>query len=186
MAWTLCTKIDVTDIHPIAESILKDSWSDWAEELIRQRLGEPNLGGNEVIVGEYHDGDGTPILRVRRPMILSVEDVKISGSNVDAGEYVIFPTYIQLKYQTFPKGNLNVTISYTSGGDVSKVVQMTAAAMIAAIANYHGRMGSDSSIKWGQSPNREGEENPNRRVGLTSHLDTIMRRMLRRRRIRVR
>jgi hypothetical protein len=187
MAWTLCSKTDVMDIHPIPQTELKDSWSDEVEDLIRQHLGAPYLGLTQEIVDEYYDGDGTVFLRVRKPPIISVEAISISGVALTSDDYVVFPTQIQLKDRVFPRGNLNVRLSYTSGSEVIPgSVRICAAAMIAAIINYRKRMGSDASLKWGAPLDMKvGEESPSQNIGLTSHLVTIMKRTLRRPRIRV-
>ena len=99
--------------------------------------------------------------------------------------YVAFQNHIELIAQRFPKGILNVQVDYTSGDEtVSPTVKLTAAAMIAAMINYKERYGADSTYKWGSGEQEAGETTPNLNVGLTSHLRTIMRRMLRRERIR--
>jgi hypothetical protein len=189
MAWSLCTKDDVSNLHPVPVSELRDDWSDMVESLIREHVGQPYLGTQEVIVGEYHNGDGSHIVRVSKPPILSVEAVYVNDSLLTPSDYVVFSGHIALKAQTFPAGILNVKLDYTSGTvSVSPTVKLTAIAMIVAILNYRKRHGADSSIKWGASAtdNKMGEENPNMNVGLTSHLYTIMRRTLRRSRVRAR
>ena len=182
MAWTLCDKQDVTSIHPILESELKDDWSNVVEALIRQHMGEPYLGLSQVITSEYYDGDGTYILRVKNPPIISVQSLYINDVLISSGDYVVFDSYIELRSEIFPEGVLNVKLSYTSGSiGVDDVVRLTAVAMIIAIINYRKRWGSDASLKWGDAEQKAGEQSPNYNVGLTSHLVTIMRRLLRRR-----
>jgi hypothetical protein len=186
-AWELVSKDEVTSIHPIDTSVLEDWWSESVESMIREHLNMPNLGTSEVIVAEYHNGDGTNILLVRKPPILSVQELRIYTVSYIASNYVVFPNYLALKYETFPKGDLNIEIDYTSGQvEVPAQIKMTAAAMIAAILNYRARYGADSSFKWGSDlPMEAGENTPNLNVGLTSHLYQIMRRMLRRNSVRV-
>ena len=78
-------------------------------------------------------------------------------------------------------------VSYVSGSSVmNDVVRLAAAAMIVAIVNYRKRSGADSSIKWGTADQKAGEETPNQNIGLTSHLVTIMKRLLKRARVRAR
>lgn len=192
MAWTLCTKEDVTLIHPIQESELEDMWSDIVEALIRQHMGQPNLGlTGTVIVNELHNGTGTPMIQVYKPPILSVQAIRLSdldGTGLAASDFVVFPSgYIQLKYQDFPEGNLNIGLDYTSGSDsVDDVTRLTAVAMVIAIINYRRRGGADSSIKWGTADKKAGEPTPNQEIGLTTHLQMIMKQLLRRPRARVR
>ena len=187
MTWVLCSKKEVTAIHPIPEGDLLDFWSDTVEELIRQHMSNPNLGTSEVIVEELHSGDGNTILQVRKPPIISVQALRVSDYTYSASDYAVFTNYVQFKGGiTFPSGILNVEIDYTSGETVVPgVVKLTAAAMIVAIVNYKGTMGADSSLKWGAAEQKVGENTPNVNVGLTSHLSTIMRRMLRRDNLKV-
>lgn len=189
MAWELATKEEVATIHPTDMDKLEDFWSDTVEAMIREHLSAPNLGAPKEIT-EVRSGNGTPVLAVRKPPIQSVTKVTMNTATLDANDYVVFPNHIQLKTMNFPEGNLNVEITYFSGAPTSEVpyqVKLTAASMIAAIINYRNLHGSDSSIKWaGMDRQMMGEESPNRRVGLTSHLDRIMKRMLRRERVRVR
>lgn len=190
MAWTLCDKQSVISITNAPESALDDFWSDATEALIRQYLGMPNLGLSVAVTNERHSGDNTNIVMVKRPPILSVTSVTIDDYILPASEYIATEYSIQLLYTRFTKGILNVVLAYQSGSDpnveIDPLVKMTAAAMIAAFWNYKGRAGSDASIKWGSVEPEMGEENPNQKVGLTSHLSVIMKRMLRRERLRVR
>jgi hypothetical protein len=185
MAWQLCTKQDVVNIHPVREEDLQDQWSDMVEALIRQYLGAPYLGTTQVITDEEHCGDGTTILQIRKAPIVSVSSLYVNGSYLTASDYAVFDTYIQLRNQVFPKGILNVKVSYTSGeSEVSETVKLAAAAMVIAILNYNRRMGADGSLKWSASERQVGEQTPTKTVGLTSHLEQIMKRLLKRRRFR--
>lgn len=184
MPWTLCEKTDVVAITPILEASLKDEWSEMVEDLIRQHMRLPNLGLSVVITNEYHNGDGSKILKVKAPPIVSVQAVKIEGSAMASGDYVVFGNFIKLRYSSFPVGDLNVTINYTSGStSVPGQVRLCAASMIVAINNYYGRGGADASLKWADPEKKAGEDDPNSKVGLTSHLDRIMKRTLRRGRV---
>lgn len=181
MAWTLCTKEDIANLHPIPAASLKDDWSSLVEALIREHMETPYLGLLEAVVDEYHDGDGTVFLRVKNPPIYSVESVRINNVLLLSSDYVVFGSYIQLKSQIFPKGNLNVVISYTSGStQVSYSVKLAAVSMVVALANYWGRAGADASLKWSSGDQKAGEESANRNLGLTSHLKGIMKQLLRR------
>jgi hypothetical protein len=192
MPWTLCTKEDVVSITHAPEGALEDFWSASVEDMIRQHMGLPNLGRQAQVLEELHDGKGTNILMVSQPTIVSVEAVRVNGYTLPAAEYVHTPYSIKLRYTTFVPGVLNVSVDYTSGSTmengepvVSALVRMTAAAMVTAIWNYRERGGADASIKWGNVSMDDGEQTPNEKVGLTSHLATIMKRMLRRGRLRV-
>jgi len=185
MAWTLCSKQEVVAIHPFPVDDLKDFWSDTAEALIREHLGAPYLGEAVALTNETHSGDGTPLLIVRKPPIISVQALRISGVAVTTADYVVFSNHIELVAQRFPVGQLNVQVDYTSGDTtINPIIKLTAAAMIAAIINYRQRYGADSTFKWATGEQQAGESTPNLNVGLTSHLKSIMKRMLRRERIR--
>jgi len=185
MAWELCSKEEAVSLHPFPVSDLKDFWSEVVDDMIRERMGTPNLGLSIVLTNETHDGDGTNLLIVREPPIISIEAIRIHGVALISGDYVVYSNRVELTTQNFPEGVLNVQIDYTSGDTtVSPKIKATAAAMIAAIINYRQRYGADSTIKWASPDRQEGETTPNLNVGLTSHLTQIMKRMLRREKIR--
>lgn len=184
MAWEIVTKQEVRSVHPMDVTEMPDLWSEMVEALIRQHLSSPNLG-KPASVTEVHSGDGTSMLLVKSPPIDSVTSITVAQATLTSADYVVFPNHIQLKHQVFPEGNLNVEVTYVSGGTVDPTVKLAAVAMIAAIANYQGRHGADASMKWANVDQQmAGEETPTRNIGLTSHLKTIMKRVLRRNRVR--
>lgn len=181
IAWQLCSKEDVTIIHPVPISELEDEWSLMVEAMIRQHLGEPYLGTTETITDEWHNGDGTNILSVNSPKIVSVSSLTINGVLLDADDYVLFDAYVELKAQTFPHGILNVKISYVSGDtDITQVVRLAAITMVVAVLQYRRSWGADTDIKWKNPQEDLGGTTPNYNVGLTSHLQAILKRVLRR------
>lgn len=185
-AWTLCSKDDVISLHPVTETEIKDEWSEMVEDLIREHMGQPFLGYSGTVLDEYHDGDGTNVLRVKKPPIISVTSLSVNDVSLSASDYVAFENYIELRAQVFPRGALNTKLTYLSGDTTpSNVVRMTAAAMIVAIINYRKRAGADASIKWGTAERKDGEKTPNQYLGLTSHLVKIMKQMLKRPFVRV-
>ena len=180
-AWELCTKEDVTNIHPINVSELEDNWSITVEALIRQHLGTPYLGTSQVITEEVHNGDDSPYLRVKKPPIISVSAIRINGVVVLPADFIVFTNHIQLESSLFPRGNANVQIDYTSGSTVvDPVVKLTASSMVVAVINYRKRYGADASIKWSNPESKAGEDSPNKDLGLTEHLTMIMKQLLRR------
>jgi hypothetical protein len=193
MSWTLCSKADVISIHPITEAALPDLWSDAVEQLIREHLSKPGLGLAQVEVTESYSGDETPVLILRHLPIISVSCLSIDEEDIPAADYIINKTSIQLTGErVFTEGNLNVSVRYLSGGGVDEnglitdpLVRLTAAAMVVAIANYKGRAGADSSLKWGNADQKEGNSTATFDIGLTSHLRKIMKNMLRRSRLRI-
>jgi hypothetical protein len=195
MAWVLCSKADVLSIHPTAEANLPDFWSEAVEQMIREHLSTPNLGLTRTYTDELYSGDGTPVLVIRRQPLLSVTSLVVDGAEIPALTCVVNKTTIQLIGDlVFPVGNLNVSVTYQSGGGVNPVsgliddpvIRLTAAAMVVAIANYRGRAGADSSIKWGGADQKEGTSTSNFDIGLTAHMRMVMKNMLRRSRLRIR
>jgi hypothetical protein len=188
MAWTFCTKSDVVEMHPCQEADLQDSWSDMVEDLIRQHMGQPYLGDSQVILDEYHSGTGLKVLLVNKSPILTVESVVIGNVTLAATDYTCSDDAIVLFSRTFTEGWMNVKISYTSGtSTVDNVTRLAATAMIVAVLNYRKRYGADSSMKWAQfTEQKAGEETANANFGLTTHLNGIMRQVLRRPSVRVR
>lgn len=188
MAWEFCSKQDVMDIHPIDESALKDSWSDFVQGLIVQHKGNPYLGNPTTVSDEYHNGDGTDIVFVNKPPILSVTSLQLNGSSLLSSDYIVSSNHIQLRYGFFTKARANIVLTYESGvdlADIDDTVRFCAALMIVAIVNYRGRMGADSSIRFANAEVKEGEKTPNVNIGLLTHLKAIMRSTLRRDKIRV-
>lgn len=184
MAWTLCSKDDVLELVPGSRAELKDSWSEQVEHLIRQYLRQPNLGKTETVTDELISGDGSSILVPDKTPIISVTSLTVDGVLLMADEYVVFKNRIQLKYQTFTKGILNVEISYVAGDtDIDPVVTLAASTMIVAMLTYRRRSGADSSYKWGDVDQGAGDTTANVNIGLTSHLDRIMKRLLQKQRI---
>lgn len=195
MAWTLCSRKDVTDIHPTNAAALQDFWSDTVESMIREWLGMPDLGKTATYTDDKYDGLGTPYLQLRGVPVQSVQAVRVEGMSLVASDYVLQGNTLVLLYGSFPAGRSNVSVDYTAGSAVDGVtglaivdpkIRFTAAAMIVAILNYRSRAGSDVTLRWGGAEQKEGEASPNVNIGLTSHLNTIMRRMLRKTRLRIR
>ena len=153
--------------------------------MIRRHLGNPNLGTTKVVNNEAYSGDDSMIRRLKQPPVLSVESLRINGVPVQLDEYMVISNGIQLKYQVFSEGTLNVLVSYTSGtyldpdtglSNIDPVVRLCAAAMIVAILQYRGRAGADASIKWFDAEQKEGSNDANMDIGLVDNLTRIMRR----------
>lgn len=180
MAWELCTKDDVMAMTSVPEDELRDMWSEITDQMIRDHLGTPNLGTSEVITGEVHNGDGTPLLLVKKPIIDSVQAIRVNSAQITASDYEIFENYVELSSAVFPEGLHNVEIDYTSGGAVSARVRLTATLMVIACLNYRRRRGADTSSKFAVPETNTGEETANMNIGLVTHLDRIMRQSLER------
>lgn len=187
MAWTLCSKEDVIDFHPVTATELKDSWSVLVEGLIREHINWLRLGLSELVVtAEELSGNGTAYLYPKQRPLVSVQSLVVNGRALDSAAYAVFPGYVQLRGEhVFPQGNLNVVISYTAGpGTVPDEVRLAAVSMIIAALNYKKRQGADASLRWSSAETKAGEENPNTQIGFSSHLVQIMKRILKRNRVR--
>ena len=174
MAWTLCTKDDVMSMTSVSESELRDMWSEVSEQMIRDYIGAPNLGISEVITNEIHNGDGTPMLLVNKPLITSVSEIRVNSGAITASDYEVFNNYVELTSSVFPSGLHNVEIDYTSGGSVDSTVRLTATLMVIACLNYRRRRGADTSTRFAVPDTNTSEETPNMNIGLVSHLRRIM------------
>lgn len=188
MAWSLCTRDDVMSIFKIDEASLHDFWSETAESMIRGYLRAPYLGLAPVTISEYHSGDGTGVLPVNSPPLTEVLELLVDGVALAAGDYQAFSTSVILTGSAvFPEGLMNIKVTYKSGGTgIPDKVSMTCATMIAAIASYEGRAGTDASLKYGDLTPYIGGDATNKNIGLVTHLQTIMQGMLSRYRLRVR
>lgn len=180
MAWELCSKDDVMAMTSVSEDELRAMWSEVSEQMIRDHMGTPNLGTSSVITAEIHNGDDTPMLMVREPIIMSVSAVRVSSGLITASDYEVFENYVELTSAVFPKGLHNVEIDYTSGGAVIARVRLTATLMVIACLNYRRRRSADTSSKFAVPDSNTGEETPSMNVGLVSHLQQIMEQSLER------
>lgn len=186
MAWMFCTKDQVVATRYFNPDLLQDDWSEAVEAMIKRHLRTPYLGTVQAITNELSNGTDTSILIVQKPPVLSVQALRVSDLLLTASDYVAFSSYVALtggKY--FPVGTLNVSLDYTSGGEIDPIINMTAVAMIVAFINFRERYGSDVSLTWGLSSEEKVGNSPNLNVGLTSHLTQIMKRMLERSKLRI-
>lgn len=192
-AWTFCSKQDVTDINTVAEASLLDSWSESAEGMIREHLGQSHFGLSEETFVEYRNGDGSYRMRLRHAPVASVASVVVDGVVIGASDYYVGFNFIELlDGLLFTSGVRNVVITYNAGGgEITPDVRLCAATMLVAFYNYYGRSGADASLKWstmmddGRDHTRAGEAGPGKRVGFLGHLNTIMQATLRARRIKI-
>lgn len=188
MSWTLCSKEQVQSIYKIDEASLDDFWSDTVESMIRGYLRAPYLGLEEVSITEKHSGDNSPIVSLNNPPVKSVESIEVAGAVVDANKYTYVSTGVaRTDGSVFPKGILNISVTYTTGGgDVPAKVSLAAATMVAAVAIYEGRAGTDGSLKYGDLPAFLGGDTNVSDVGLVTYLKYIMVEMLDKYQLRIR
>lgn len=122
MAWTIVSRAEVADLTAINETDLRDSWYDMVVGLLKKESGYEYIDGTQAISDEAHDGDGTDMLRVKYPPIVSVSSLTIDDTSVASSRYKVYGNYIRLVSDIddtipdyFPVGTQNVTISYTGG-----------------------------------------------------------------------
>lgn len=186
MAWSFCSKDDVLAITDIAESKLKDFWSEIAEAFIRVHMGSKYLGSTTALT-EYYDGNNSDTLIIRNPPISSISAVYVDDTAISPDYYLAGVTAIWLlNGMLFPEGRRNIKVVYSSGSTVIDTTVRTAAAiMVVAVANYQGRLGSDTSLIFGSAAQLT-ESPPNVNIGLVSHLKEIMYGLLQRYKVRAR
>jgi len=200
MAWTYVSKEIIAALYKVEESDLKDEWSDWVEALISEHYGYAYVGATVTVSDEAHNGDGTPYLYVKYPPIASVTSVSVGSTTPTAltsTTYKVFDDHIELINSptsplsmsmsgvraTFPEGVQNILTTYVSGlATVPKIVEFTAAQMIAEIAKFPQRGGADFTMKYTGQPNTRGQAMGLVAVrGLSATLQSIMKNNLRKR-----
>jgi hypothetical protein len=195
MAWTLVSKATVATLHQLDTNDLQDVWSNWVEALIQEHMGYESIGVTTTITGEKLDGNGTPILYVKKPPIVSVTSLSI-GSPISSTSYEVYADYIQLVgteqtalsaaiyggVSVFPKGQKNITISYESGlVSVPPLVEFAAAEMIAEITKFYQSAAANNNTKFLPTRvNRDGRDIMLDR-GLAATVKGIMATLLRKR-----
>jgi len=160
------------------------------EGMIREFIGRPQLGLTTTSFTETKSGDGSTWMRLKHTPIVAVSQILVSDVAVDADNIYVGEYYVQLKNNlSFTRGVRNVDITYTAGsGDVTADIRLAAATMIVAINNFYGRQGSDSSLKWStmtDSKDKGGEPSPDKNLGLASHLDGIMKSMIKKKTLKI-
>lgn len=136
MAWEVISRGQVAALSGLNESEIRDEWYDWVIAIVREETPYEYFGVTATITGETHDGDGTNLLVVRYPPIVSVSSLSISDSAVTSTYYKIYDHYVLLTQTdenilnpVFPVGTQNISITYVSG------FQNTPGDLIFAIAN---------------------------------------------------
>lgn len=187
MAWTICSKEDVIALHGMSIDDLRDFWSETAEAFLVEHTGNHGLLGDLTIEDEIYTGNGAVAIVVKKPPILSVQEVSINDYVVPSGDYVFNTHTITLKYGEFSaNAPANVKLSYTAGvSQVDAQYRFACAAMVAAIANHEGRKGADTTIRWATLPTQAGGSTANLNVGLVTNMKAIMKQSVRRTKVRV-
>jgi len=187
MAWTICSKEDVEAIHGINSDSLQDIWSDWAESLIADHLGNDALLTPVTYTDELYSGDGGNTLFIRHPLITSVTSVSI-GDELVSSTLIKYNTHgIMLSSMVFTKGVHNIKVTYTTSGSGNSAftLKFACAAMISAMFDHYGRKGADSSVKFAIMTEDFGAPTANVYLGIISNLEEIMKQTLKRDYIRI-
>jgi len=172
MVWEYCTKEDVEKYSGFSSSRLEDSWSEWVESLMEERLGKIFTGTTQYT--ETYDGDGTDILLLDKVPLVSVSALSIDSVGANASEYKVYTAgYIRLVHTagsaieeaigstsaTFPVGQKNISITYTAGeAAVPAYVEMAAAMAISQIALISERAGVEGSLSMSMASGRRAGE----------------------------
>lgn len=195
--WHYTTKTKVNNMFQSQSAELQDEWIQWVEDLIDDWT-KTTYVATASYADEVHSGDGTPVLFVDHPPIVSVSDLKLEvDTNTDlsytSADYKVFDNYIELinwrfsdisnalyQQNIFPEGVGNIKISYVGGsGTVPAKVEMCATMMVGAIYQTFKREGGDQSLRWGRVTRYEGD-NPTtvEQAGLLGTLENIMKKFL--------
>jgi len=188
MPWTLCTQDDVRALHGINTDVLKDEWSEFAEALIIDHLGNRSLLDTVTYTDELYSGDKTTILLIQHPRITSITSIYVNDVLVSPDTYSFNTHGILLNTGIFAEGSHNIKVTYESGGtgNSSDTVRFACASMISALFNHYGRRGADGSTKWATTNSEFGEPTANINLGLITNLKEIMKQTLKRENVRVR
>lgn len=194
MAWVLCSKSDVVDFYPVPESELKDSWSDYVEQLISEHLQVRNLVTPVTYTDEVHSGDGSKVLNVNNPPIYGTTfTIKLWDTAIDTSDIVVMRNFFGRQITTWDKGSFNYKITYQSGYDWDtsppynhQIIRGTCAEMISKIHRFRHKGGSQQSFAAERATEKFGADNQNIHDTLDSSLHRTMKRNLRKQQVRVR
>ena len=98
MSWEIVTRQEVSAFGNIPESTLESEWYDWAASIMEAETGYANIGESATVSSETHDGDGTDLLRVDYPPIVSVTSVSIDDTAISSTRYKVYSHYIRLTH----------------------------------------------------------------------------------------
>lgn len=187
-AWTLCSEQDVRDLQTMPATI-PETWSEMVEGMIRQYTGLTMLGLDTDTFTQYLSGDNSTIIRLKKSPIIAVSSLTIDSVAVASADMYVGSYFVQLlNGSVFTYGTRNVIVTYTAGGgDISTDIRMSAAQMVVAVNNFYGRGGSDASIKWSTMTDGErgGEDSATKNLGLSGHLESIMKATIKNKRIKI-
>lgn len=193
MAWTYCEAHEVSEYSGFAVDTFREIWSTIVEDMIDDHLGY-SYGSDTVYTDEEHDGDGSEILFIDHPPVQSVSSLSIGGTTVTTSEYEVYPGYIKLvqTYGTniqdaigesknvFPRGQNNISITYTSGSGstIPGNVRFCAMQMLTMIAIVSKRGGSDAVIPISRRTEQYGSSDARVSPDLSTKMNKIMNEML--------
>lgn len=182
--WDLVSREEVQSIYKIDKEDLEDTWYDFSESLLLQHLGKETLTDVTEIssFSETLSGNSGKVILLSNKVnsltsitVLYASSVELAGTyQIAVGDLSFYGKELVYDSGVFPEGVRNITVVYDARIANDTVYKFTMATMIAAIANYEGRKGSDRSIKWGDLPMEFGDESANESIGLVSHLKAIL------------
>lgn len=182
--WDLVAREEVQSIYKISKEDLEDTWYEFSESLLLQHLGKETLTDITEIssFSETLSGNGGKVILLSNRVnsltsitVLYASSVELDGTyQITVDDISFYGKELVYDAGVFPTGIRNITVIYDARIANNEVYKFTLATMIAAIANYEGRKGSDRSIKWGDLPVEFGDESANDSIGLVSHLKAIL------------
>lgn len=196
MSWELVTRAEVANLAGQDVATLRDEWYDWVVGILKQETGYEYIEGTTATVtDEAHDGNGTDLLVVKKPPIVSVASLSIGGSGVSSNRYKVYDQYVRMVSTLddtipsyFPIGVQNVLITYTSGFTaVPADVKLAVANAIEIIMLHNLRGGTTANIKWSVPERTDGADEPPLPVASLSRVvRNIIRKGIRRKGLRFR
>jgi len=178
MAWEIVSADYVADMCGLTVQELDDRWYDFAVDLIRRRVGESAV--QPVQVTEKLNGNGTRYIRVSRPPIDFVSQLKVEDAVIPSNLYTNTELYVVLvdkiavnphvEMDVFPVGIANVEVTYTTK-DPDNVVANAIALVIRELATIKKTQGG--LVRFQTFVSGERNENDLRALSPAAHKRVI-------------
>lgn len=182
MSWEIVTKAEAAKLAGARESDMRDEWYDMAIGAIERMTGVKNLGSTANVT-ETSNGDGTGLLLVRQPPIVSVTSLTNNGIAVDPDNYVVYTSFVEIDPSSggidrFDKGVGNVVIQYVSGTNGDQATKLAAVLIIKELASMSLGEGAESKIQFYKPGQSAATEEPLRQWGIHGKIAGIIKTLL--------
>jgi hypothetical protein len=168
MAWEIVSRAEVSSVSGMNADELRDDWYNMVVGILHEVTPYELFHTTTTITDEVHDGDGTNLLVVNRPPIVSISSISIDGVAVSSTCYTAYGNFVKLSPSEenlltpiFPKGVGNVTISYTSGfSTVPTDIKLGVINAIEIIALHKKRGASTADLRYDSAADQDGSPEP--------------------------